>query len=81
MGKVLFVVEAGTRKDHNAHTNDFGKRLNKVVLLMVQDKKKKGVTQGSNRHESVSQVPMDECARLTQVFHKWHTRNPWMTLS
>lgn len=54
MGKVLFVVEAGTRKDHNAHTNDFGKRLNKVVLLMVQDKKKKGVTQGSNRHESVS---------------------------
>lgn len=55
MGRVLFVVEAGTRKDHNAHTNDFGKRLNKAVLLMVQDKKKKkGVTQGSNRHESVS---------------------------
>lgn len=54
MGKVLFAIEAGTRKDHNAHTNDFGKRLNKVVLLMVQDKKKKGVTQGSNRHESVS---------------------------
>ena len=41
MGKVLFVVEVGTRKDHNANTNDFGKRLNKVVLSMVQDKKRK----------------------------------------
>ena len=57
-----------TKQAHKTHKNDFGKRPNKWILLLVLDHV---VAWGYHGLGSASRVPIDKCARLTCDSHRW----------